>query len=343
MPNVFAERRTRDRVCIIGFTQHQNQAPWKDTSCDFWGLNDLHGSFEAFAPGIFKTDRVSWFQLHREDAGNEFAFHGVRDPNHFKWMTEQTCPIYMWQVHRAIPASLEYPILDVLNYRVPGGGLLSPERYYNNSISWMIAAAILAEYPEIAIYGVDMACNGVHGQSEYAYQRPSVEYFIGAARALGRTVILPQESEICKAGYLYGWDNATHWRRKLITRHDQLVQQEAEAVDNYEAIKREMFALRGAISERKGFLTPEQQATDERLQLLMNEEAKFSGEYEHTKRVLHETRGALNDNRWSLSNYWAGEGTIQDVPRTERSFVLPSDGRPAEPAPVNRLAALTED
>jgi len=53
-----AKQQRRKKVGILGFTSHGFMAPWKDADWDLKGLNDLHGVFEQFSPGIFKTNRV---------------------------------------------------------------------------------------------------------------------------------------------------------------------------------------------------------------------------------------------------------------------------------------------
>src|SRR3990172_1227491 len=90
------DRRTK--VAIIGFTQHSLVAPWLDDSWECWGLNDLYHVFEANNPGILKSGRVRWFQLHQENSITGQAFStGARDPDHAAWLKQAPCPVYMWQ------------------------------------------------------------------------------------------------------------------------------------------------------------------------------------------------------------------------------------------------------
>lgn len=309
-----AARRTK--VAIVGFTTHNRYAPWADESYDIWGLNDLHAMVEQFAPGIFQTDRVQWFQLHRDDGA---GFHGVRDPNHRQWLQQAPCPIWMWEHHTEIPASVAYPIHDVLTHKVlPHGKPISEEAYYNNSISWMIAKAILDGYKTISVFGVDMALEGVHGQSEYGHQRPSVEYFVGVARGLGIDVVLHEESEICKCAFLYGYDNTMWYRRKLLARREHLEGQRMDVANDYEAIKRGLHECRGALWAMKQVAPdhPKYKELEEREIALVNE-------YEGAKKAIHHVEGAINDNEWGLRNYFPGEGPLQDVPRTPRSLIDP--------------------
>lgn len=343
--------RKRDNVAILGFTQHGYEAPWGNTDWDFFGLNDLHQVFERYMPGCFQTDQVQWFQLHHKQADDQYP--GARDPQHTKWLRAQTCPIWMWAHDDAIPASRAYPIRDILNLRHPvTGELLCPERYMNNSISWMIALAIYMGYKRIGIYGVDMAMDGVHGESEYGWQRPSVEFWIGVARGLGITVVMPEVSEVLKCGYLYGYDNVSHLRKKLVQRLEDLQTTEAQEIDNYETTKRMLFQTKGALMVLLGEAdNPDLQAAvnsipnelrGKVIEILQRDEMLATNQHRAAEQSMHQARGALNNLRWTLKNYLPGDGALQDVPRTDHSLtpgdigMAPSDGG----QPVNRIRAL---
>ena len=358
--------KKRQKVAIIGYTQHNYEAPWQDDSWDFLGLNDLHRTFEQQVPGFFKTDRVQWFQLHRRQPDGQYP--GARDPEHTKWLTTASCPVWMWQHDPEIPTSVPYPLLEVLNLKHPTtGDKLFPEAYFNNSISWQIAWAIYHSvafrkdgYHTIGLYGVDMAMDGVHGESEYAFQRPSVEFMIGVARGLGIKVVMPQVSEVLKCAFLYGYDNETHLRKKLLQRVNDLQVSEAHDVDQYETFKRLLFQIKGAIM----FLTGEGVAGDvlmqaanaipdelraKTIETLKADEANVTNNLEGAKRSLHETRGALHNCKWTLRNYLPGEGPLQDVPRADSSLtaaevdptLVPSDGTAA--GGVNRIMNLVKE
>lgn len=346
--------RKRQNVAILGFTQHGYQAPWKSDDWDFWGLNDLHQVFEQQVPGIFKTDRVTWFQIHRRDFEDKYP--GARDPNHLKWMSEQTCPIYMWEHDDRIPASRAYPIREVLTMAHPTAGFrLCPESYFNNSISWMIALAIYQGYQKIGLFGVDMAMDGVHGESEYAFQRPSVEFWIGVARGLGIEVVMPEVSEVLKCGYLYGYDSATHLRAKCLQRFQDLENAEKGDVDTYETTKKLLYQIKGALMLLTGdgvnseILAAIRSAVPDEVRnkaiaALQGDEMSVSMDHKAAENAMHECRGAMNNVRWMLRNYMPGDDPVQDVPRQEHALTVtdlaPSDGHRPEGAPVNRLAAL---
>lgn len=333
----------RTKVAVIGYTQHQLYAPWKDDAWEIWGLNDLYEVMPQYNEHLLKGDvwdRVQWFQVHRNDHG--LIPEGARDPKHGEWLKTAKCPIWMFEPLPDIPTAQRYPIEDVLK--------LFPRGYFNNTISWMIAKALLDGYEEIGIWGVDMALDGVHGQSEYSHQRPSVEYFVGWADGHGVKFYIPIESEICKCGFLYGKDNITPVRRKLTDRFSQLKDAEAQSVAVYEATKKDLFAVKGALHAMRS-LSVESIAEDKRAEWIAqgqkfeeNEEA-LQQQLEDTKRGLHETRGAINDVTWLLTNYFPGDGPYQDVQRFPGAVVKPADVAQSDgnaQTPSNRIALLEQ-
>jgi len=330
-------RGERKKVAIVGYTAHQCLAPWLDDAWEIWGLNDLYEVMPQYNEHLLKGDeweRVQWFQVHRNDHG--MIPEGARDPKHGEWLKNAKCPVWMFEPLPEVPRAQRYPIEDVLK--------LFPRAYFNNTISWMIAKALLDGFEEIGIWGVDMALDGVHGQSEYAHQRPSVEYFVGWADGHGVQFYIPIESEICKCGFLYGKDNITPVRRKLTDRLEQLKQQEAGTVATYESIKKNLFGVQGGLFAMRN-LDLTAIAEDKRPpwiaqgQDFEQKEEVLSQQLEDAKRALHEIRGALNNTEWLLRNYFPGDGPTQDVARFPGAVVSdpqPSDGKP----PTNRIAGM---
>lgn len=317
-------KRTRDKVCIVGYTQTQLHAPWTDESYDMWGINDLYLWMEEQAKvagwgDIYASGRLSWFQLHRTTSGDQPFKTGARDPKHVEWLQAGKCPIWMWKTYKEFPTSMAYPIHAILKE--------FPRAYINNSISWQIALAMHLGYKHIALYGIDMALDGVTGESEYAHQRPSVEYYIGIAEGRGITVEIPELSELCRVGYLYGWDNPSVGRQKYVERVQQLEMNEAGAVDSYNQQKWQLAEQRGMIRQIE-----EGKYTKDDLPKLRENEAQMQASLQHIERSMHQFRGALNDANWFLRNYFPGDGPTQDVMRTERSVLKMPDGEIVIPA-----------
>jgi hypothetical protein len=203
-------------VYIIGFADTWRQTPWDDKNAERWGLNALH---KVAADKPF--DR--WYQLHDID-----KFHSNDLEEHVGWLAAFPGPVYLWEEHMErwasfIPTATPYPKTEVV---------AEFGNYFTNSISWMIAHALLEAGTDpttpplrqkIGIFGVDMAVD-----TEYSHQRPSCEYFLGIARGRGIKVQLPPTSDLLKSPFLYGVEDGDFYRQKLEARDKELAGQFAQ-------------------------------------------------------------------------------------------------------------------
>jgi hypothetical protein len=96
-------------------------------------------------------------------------------------------PVYMLDKQDDIAQSVRYPIEEVT--KLIGKATSKPTPYLESSIAYMLALAILEGVDRVGIWGVDLHC-----ESEYAYQRPNLEYLIGLARGRGIKVFIPPQS-----------------------------------------------------------------------------------------------------------------------------------------------------
>lgn len=205
---VLLHEKKKERVAICGFAPTtKDMAPFNDPNVEIWGCNELYEH-------IPRIDVL--FELHdRSEFESTF-----RNQRHLDWMRQCGKPIYMVKHYEDIPTSIPYP-LQALTARFG--------TYFNNTISYMLVLAILMKYKWIGIYGVDMAHS-----TEYGGQRPSVEYFIGWARGLAEvqgfpTVHIPEQSELLKTAFLYGYVNGD----KLSKIIDQKVQHFSKQQNHY--------------------------------------------------------------------------------------------------------------
>lgn len=219
------------KVAIVGFAGTKDMAPYEDPSFDIWTVNNLY----KFVP---RSDRI--FQMHKPEdwAGTH---HGVEESEHLQFLMTTDIPIYMQEKYTAIPASVRYPIEDVVEaFGLPRANG-DKDAYFTNSISFMIALAILEGYEEIHVYGVDMAVG-----TEYDQQRPSCEYYLGIAKGRGIKVHLPVESDLLKTRFMYGYDEEQKraWDLKVQktinemtnrkAQSDHLIRQQQSVSDKYE-------------------------------------------------------------------------------------------------------------
>jgi hypothetical protein len=88
-----------------------------------------------------------------------------------------------------------YPLKDIIDY--------FNVDYFSNTVDYALALAIFKGATEINLYGVNMK-----NETEYAYQKPGVEFWVGMAMGKGIKVIPHGEhTTILKTrdGLLYGY------------------------------------------------------------------------------------------------------------------------------------------
>jgi hypothetical protein len=229
-------KRTKDKVCIVGCADSKTIVPWKDETFEFWGVNNLYGVPLKDA----HYDR--WFEIHNiEYDGRNFLrresldFRGQPVREYLAGLAKLECPVIYMQKHwDEVPQSVPYPIQPIV--AIFG-------RYLTNTISYELALAILMEFKEIHVYGVDMAVG-----TEYQNQRPSCEYFIGIAQGKGIMVYIPPEADLLKTRFLYGFEEPKQslYAKKMKSVDSKLVQQQQQAEGQLEQAKAQMHQCIGA-------------------------------------------------------------------------------------------------
>lgn len=196
--------RMRNKVAIVGFapsSMKDVQFVWDDPDMEVWSLNQL---YMAYPEIVEKTSR--WFQIHHRHSYDQTVH---RDHSHHDWLQKQDkFPIYMQERNPDVPYSVRFPRELIMDHF---------GRYFTNSISWEIALAILEGFKEIHLYGVDMAQD-----SEYSFERPSVEFFLGWARGVGIRIVLPEKSDLLKTMWLYPFEDSAPFRAKMEARRVEL-------------------------------------------------------------------------------------------------------------------------
>lgn len=173
----------RKRVAIVGFAESsRNLAPYDDPSWEIWGLNQLDHH-------IPRADR--WFEIHQRQV---FLADTVRDVDYLATLRGFQIPVYMQEHHADIPNSVRFPIERVLQF-----GEID---YFQSSIALMFALAMVEGFEEIGVWGVDLVVG-----SEYDYQKPNLEFWLGLALGKGLRVSLPAQTALLKQSYRYGYDH----------------------------------------------------------------------------------------------------------------------------------------
>lgn len=241
------------RICILGFAPSKTEAPYADTSWEIWGVNDVY----AHVP---RTDAT--FELHHlQNLGNR------RNPNYEKWMTQgcpsgpkPTTPIFMIAPNPAWPTAQAFPFEQVRMYYNQAHG----SDYFTSSIAWMLALAVLeltedVTLPdgrqvrlakpgcELSMFGVDMAAD-----SEFASQRPAVEYYTGLARGMGLKVFVPSTSDICKSTSVYGVGTTAPLAIKARLKIEEITQQKVQIMQQQQAIQAQAMQLQYQLGTADG-------------------------------------------------------------------------------------------
>lgn len=181
----------KKKLCIVGCAEHKSQTPFnlKD-EFEYWGVNNLYHTLQG--------PWTRWFELHHISQENgiwmrrgkkEFRDQPVEI--YLKELGSLKIPVYMQGPNPLVPNAVPYPLMDVL--KLYGD-------YLTNTISYMMALALMEQFEEVHIYGVDMAVS-----SEYYYQRPSCEYFLGIMAGKGVKIVIPKDADLLKTRFLYGF------------------------------------------------------------------------------------------------------------------------------------------
>jgi hypothetical protein len=239
------------KVAIVGFaTGHAHKAPFSDPEVECWGINQLW----KVLPDA-KFDR--WFELH-----SLYDFYHA-NPGHQEFLRNFEGPVYVRAQDFAL--ALEWGITTAQPF--PDQVLVSQFRpYFNNTVSWLLALAIMMHPDWVGLYGVDMAQDHVL-QAEYSEQRPSCEYFLGIMEAIGIELVLPGGSDLLKATHLYGYEDSGPVLEKMSNRWQELqanktqIQAQVTQLESQATqLRGTMAAMEGAMQEvtywRKNWLTP---------------------------------------------------------------------------------------
>jgi hypothetical protein len=192
-------KRQADKVALVGFASTSRMlAPFGDQSFEIWTLNDLCRS-------VPRWNRT--FETHPRDyvIGNAWMRNETQVEGGAYWKYLCGIPpspdpkggtIYTLERYPEMPASVAYPFEEVeAAYSTPHGESV----YLTSTPAQMLALALLEEFQEIHLYGIDLIA-----QEEYQEQRPCMEYYVGLGRGQGRRIVIPKQSAICKASFCYG-------------------------------------------------------------------------------------------------------------------------------------------
>lgn len=176
-------------VILAGFAPSRVFIEELDPAIELWSVNNAwtHFSEERLA-AVFELHPAAHLKQHAYYANKTVA------DRHIEWLgQDHPYPIYLIEETPDIPAGVRYPIEAALE--------LAPRRYFASSMAYQMAFAMLTGRNPIYVYGYDMAMD-----TEWFYQRPNCEWWIGLAEGKGFTVNVAQQSPLCQLSKMYGYE-----------------------------------------------------------------------------------------------------------------------------------------
>lgn len=233
MPMVRPERK----IAIVGFTASKDEAPWGQPGWEIWICNNL-----------WKHCPEGWhrvYDLHPpkdvvQDKEHEAFLRGLPQQHiNGSQIALADRPVYCFKPQPEWPTAKAFPQDEII---------ATLGDYFTNSISWMIAHALMEGATELHVYGVDMATGG-----EYASQRPSCEYLLGIAVGMGVKVHVPLSSDLLKLAALYGTEGDSALHAKLVEREKELSDRIAQVRQNKEVAIVQEAQIQGALETTRYF------------------------------------------------------------------------------------------
>jgi hypothetical protein len=233
----------KDKVAIVGCADSKMAAPFSQPNeWEFWGVNNLHLTMP-------KAPWSRWFEIHNINFSNntyfrrgKTDFRGQPVQQYLEGINALGIPVYMQRPWTIVPNSVQFPFKPIID---------KYGTYFTNTISWMMALAMIEGFKTIGVYGVDMAVSSpLRHQNEYSHQRPSCEYFIGMARGMGIEVILPDNCDLLKTRYMYGLQEPQEhaFNKKLNDMLQSMEQRQTEADKKHKIAEQQIQQYIGARS-----------------------------------------------------------------------------------------------
>jgi|TARA_R100001530_G_scaffold62120_1_gene44746 hypothetical protein len=178
------------KICVMGFGPTNVEAPLDDPSWEKFGLpwDDKWEKYDR----LYEMHEQNVLQLSNsvvlteEWDGEKILTQAHRPQNYFKILKQvaedKNKTLYMHDTY--FPGVVSYPFKKVIS---------ATRDYFISSVTYMLSHAISLNPTHIAVYGIDM-----HGNDEWVYQRPCVEYLLGLAEGRGIEVTVPEGSWLLK-------------------------------------------------------------------------------------------------------------------------------------------------
>ena len=160
-------------VCIVGNAPSRTRARLEPPEHEIWACSLTY----SLLPRI---DR--WFEIHAVKHLRVADGQGQAYANYMRWLRDYPGTVYVTEPDPALPRARLYPTQEVIQAFGP---------YLTSTIAYMLALALYEGFSRVKLFGVDLALD-----TEYAEQRPCVEYLLGVAKGMGVKVVLPEDTSL---------------------------------------------------------------------------------------------------------------------------------------------------
>lgn len=289
------------KVSIAGFGVSRDEMPTKG---ELWGMNSLWKALDR--------RWTRWFEMHDGTTLGSFYKEVAKFPAVQASLSEQhqflaslSIPIYFHEPIDDFSTSVAYPIDTV--------GETLGEPYFCSTVAYMMALAIHEGYKEIGLYGIDLAA-----ESEWAYQRPNMEYVIGLARGRGIKVTIAQPSSLLAHPGVYGRDvNLTAFAEMLEAARDRS-EELTNAANSIETSLKTLIAAINTMSGRIQLIdwmlnedefipTPAQSSIlQDELVKLQESKVKLTVKLKEGDKELREHHGAIKEDYYFIQAFTHG-------------------------------------
>jgi len=291
---------------------------------EFWSMNHLL-LFQLPNGDIPRVDRL--FEIHEE---NWFRRKELNESAEKYWdflQQEHPFPIYMHDVHPAVPSSVKYPKDEIVSTLLAGFRDSAGEirEFFTSSVAWMFALAIYEGFDRIELYGCEMQYG-----TEYFYQQPGGTFWIGLALGRGIDVVLHEKSTLCRAK-LYGYETAPYASRPTLEKYRDFYasrRPQLERIFSREAEAWNHMASNGATPDERSaqvsrLLNAHADVSllwggSKMLEILLDESDTFAsrqkleGYVSQYKLALEKWKGETNYRRASFNGYLATPGYLPE-------------------------------
>ncbi len=281
-------------ICVSGFADSsRDMANHEPADVEIWGLNRCYTYLKRW-------DR--WFEVHETELYSGKT--GLRETDYLDMLRNSGKPIYMQHPDPTVPNALQIPVKEMTTT----GGLRD---YFTTSIAYMLAMIVYEHdlgqtVSEVRMYGVDMSA-----YSEYSYQRPCVEYWLGVLDGRGIKVTVPMVSPVLKAIVSYGrhserllWSQAS---ARISMLKDNIAKQSANlqaaigAQSEYQRITDPVKALQAELSgfdidvDLGDYKKPDLLALAQAMQKVIKEASTTSQKrFKEIQTAIHQMQADLN-------------------------------------------------